>query len=150
MNINGSSIHTSLGEETPKSWSAASLEASQMLSVLSNRFGWAGSRNRTAARFSANFRCGGEAGTERSPGTWMLWLNHRIKISTGRWSNSMRLPATASPSQDRHVLYFTALPSLTIHWLLQGRSTSGADWAPKNLVEHADPGAPPELLSQRV
>lgn len=94
ININGSSIHTSHREQTPKSWSAASLEANQMLSVLSNRSGWADSRSRTATRFSANFKCGGEAGTERSPGKRILWLNHRVKISTGGWSNSMKLPAT--------------------------------------------------------
>lgn len=89
ININGSSIHTSHREQTPKSWSAASLEANQMLSVLSNRFGWADSRSRTVRRFSANFKCGGEARTERSPGKRILWLNHRLKISTGddpiRW-----------------------------------------------------------------
>lgn len=76
-------------EQTPKSWSAASLEANQMLSVLSNRFGWADSRSRTVRRFSANFKCGGEARTERSPGKRILCLNHRLKISTGddpiRW-----------------------------------------------------------------
>lgn len=94
ININGSSIHTSHREQTPKSWSAASLEANQMLSVLSNRFGWADSRSRTARRFSANFKCGGEARTERSPGKRILWLNHWVKISTGGWSNSVRLPAT--------------------------------------------------------
>ena len=122
ININGSAIHTSPREQTPKSWSAASLEANQMLSVLSNRFGWADSRSRTAMRFSANFKCGGEPGTERSPGKRILWLNHGVKVSTGGWSNLMRLPATASSPTWQHRVYFTASPRRTIHWFLQGYS----------------------------
>lgn len=122
ININGSAIHTSPREQTPKSWSAASLEANQMLSVLSNRFGWTDSRSRTATRFSANFKCGGEPGTERSPGKRMLWLNHRVKVSMGGWSSSMRLPATASSPAWQHRVYFTASPRHTIHWFLQGYS----------------------------
>lgn len=141
MNINGISIHTSHWEQTPESWSAASVEASQMLSVLSGSFGWAGSRARAATSASASFRCG-RAGAERSSGKKMLWLNN-LQVIYERMVQSHETSCTASPPQGRNMLHFMAVCSSPAPDCYPGAPTLGTYEAPRDLVVHADPGPIP-------
>lgn len=100
-------------------------------------------------RFSAHFRGCGEAGAERSPGSQedvvaepQSNLLYRRTVPSADISCYRILP-----TWKRHALFHSTAQS---HQPLAvgAAPISGACTAPSNLVEQAEPGPTPELLSQ--